>query len=189
MKILKFGGSSVQTPERIEGVVKIIKECCKNDNIAAIIFSAFGGITDLLLKISALAASGNKDYLTFLNSLKDNHIKMIGSVKNAIKKINKKNKDKIVEIEVENEIDAMTAAKLNVDVIMLDNIPPEKAEYIAKKIRNVNKNIKIEVSGGITKKNIRQYAPFADRISLGYITNSIKSMDFSLEIENNLGNI
>jgi len=32
------------------------------------------------------------------------------------------------------------------------------------------------------RKNIKEYATFADRISLGYLTQSVKSKDFSLEI-------
>lgn len=114
--------------------------------------------------------------------IKDNHIKIIGSVEKAITKIKGIVKNKIIEVEVENEKDALTAAKLNVDVIMLDNFDPINGEKVAKKIRQINKKILIETSGGINSSNISKYASFADRISLGYITHSIKSIDFSLEI-------
>jgi nicotinate-nucleotide pyrophosphorylase (carboxylating) len=114
--------------------------------------------------------------------IKDNHIKLVGSVEKAIKKVKEKVHDKIIEVEVENENDALIAAKLDVDVIMLDNIDPKSGEQIAKKIRDINKKILIEISGGITSINIKKYASFADRISLGYLTHSIKSIDFSLEI-------
>jgi nicotinate-nucleotide pyrophosphorylase len=40
----------------------------------------------------------------------------------------------------------------------------------------------VEISGGITQENIQEYASFADRISLGCITHSVKNIDFSLEI-------
>ena len=114
--------------------------------------------------------------------IKDNHIKLIGSVEKAISKVQDKVKNKIIEVEVENEEDAIIAAKLSVDVIMLDNLDLESGEKIAKKIRQLNQNILIEISGGITLSNISKYASFADRISLGYITHSVKSIDFSLEI-------
>jgi nicotinate-nucleotide pyrophosphorylase (carboxylating) len=114
--------------------------------------------------------------------IKDNHLKVIGSIEKAIKKIKENVANKIIEIEVENEKDAIIAAKLNVDVIMLDNFDPKSAETVAKKIRKINKNILIEISGGINAENIAKYATFADRISLGYLTHSIKSKDFSLEI-------
>ncbi|UCD12871.1 MAG: carboxylating nicotinate-nucleotide diphosphorylase [Thermoplasmatales archaeon] len=115
--------------------------------------------------------------------IKDNHLKVIGSVEEAIQSVNKKIHNKIIEIEVENEKDALTAARLNVDVIMLDNFDSKKGKKIAKKIRQENSNTRIEVSGGITQKNIEEYASFADRISLGYLTHSIKNKDFSLEIK------
>jgi len=117
--------------------------------------------------------------------IKDNHLKLIGSVQEALKRIQTKVPRKIIEIEVENERDALIAAKRNVDVIMLDNIVPRKGEAIARKIRKINPRVRIEVSGGITRDNITKYAKYADRISLGYLTHSAKSKDFSLEIFKN----
>ncbi|MEM0492958.1 MAG: carboxylating nicotinate-nucleotide diphosphorylase [Candidatus Thermoplasmatota archaeon] len=114
--------------------------------------------------------------------IKDNHLRAYGSVEEAIKKIKEKIKNKTIEIEVESEKDAIIAARLHVDVIMLDNVPAKTAEHIANKIRSIDDNIIIEVSGGINKRNIKKYARFADRISLGYITHSVKSKDYSLEI-------
>ena len=114
--------------------------------------------------------------------IKDNHLKIAGSVEKSIKKVKQEIKDKTIEIEVENEEDALIATKNSVDIIMLDNLKPETAEEITKKIKKINPNILVEISGGINENNIKDYASFADRISLGYITNSVRSMDFSLEI-------
>ena len=118
--------------------------------------------------------------------IKDNHLKLVGSVEEAIKRVKDKIKDKTIEIEVENEKDAITAARLGVDVIMLDNFEPKSGEIVAKKIREINPDILIEISGGVNPDNIKNYASFADRISLGYLTHSVKSKDCSLEI---LGNV
>jgi nicotinate-nucleotide pyrophosphorylase (carboxylating) len=114
--------------------------------------------------------------------IKDNHLKCIGSVETAIRRAKAFVKDVIIEIEVEHEKDAILAASLDVDVIMLDNISHEIGEHIAQKIREINPNITIEVSGGITPENVEEYASFADRISLGYLTHTIENKDFSLEI-------
>jgi len=114
--------------------------------------------------------------------IKDNHLKITKSIEDAIKKAKQKVKNKIIEIEVENEQDAITAAKLAVDVIMLDNFDPKSGEITANKIRKINPEIIIEISGGVTPENITDYASFADRISLGYLTHSVGSKDFSLEI-------
>ena len=114
--------------------------------------------------------------------IKDNHLKLVGSVEEAIKRIKDKIQDKIIEIEVENEKDALTAAELGVDVIMLDNFDPKSGEIVANKIKNINPDTLIEISGGVGPSNIVNYASFADRISLGYLTHSVKNKDFSLEI-------
>jgi nicotinate-nucleotide pyrophosphorylase (carboxylating) len=115
--------------------------------------------------------------------IKDNHLKVIGSVQEAIKRAQQKHS--AIEIEVEHESDALTAARMNVTVIMLDNLDPMTGKRIAGKIRQINPHIVIEVSGGITVENIEKYASFADRISLGCLTHSVKSKDFSLEIFKN----
>jgi len=115
--------------------------------------------------------------------IKDNHLQRIGSVEEAIKRVHEKVHNKIIEVEVENESDALTAARMNVDVIMLDNFDVEFGKHVAKKIREINPKVLIEISGGVTPKNIAGYASFADRVSLGYLTHSVKSKDFSLGIE------
>lgn len=117
--------------------------------------------------------------------IKDNHLKIIGSVEDAIKAVKKKRQNTIIEIEVENEADALSAARMNVDSIMLDNFDPRSGKSVARKIQSINPHIIIEVSGGITPRNIEKYVSFADRISLGYLTHSIKNKDFSLEIFKN----
>ena len=114
--------------------------------------------------------------------IKDNHLKFIGSIEQAIGITRNKHESCPIEIEVENEHDALIAAQHSVEVIMLDNFPPEKAKTTAEKIRKIDSSIHIEISGGITKKNIRRYASFADRISLGILTHTIKNIDFSLEL-------
>jgi len=117
--------------------------------------------------------------------IKDSHLNIIGSVEEALTRAKKKTRKKTIEIEVENESDALVAARMKVDVIMLDNLDARTGAGITRKIRAINSHILIEVSGGITIKNIDQYAVFADRISLGYLTHSIKNKDFSLEIFKN----
>ncbi len=66
MKVLKFGGSSVGTSERIRGVKRII---AAESGQCVVVVSAFQGITDTLKKISELAASHNLQYKTLLDDL------------------------------------------------------------------------------------------------------------------------
>jgi len=114
--------------------------------------------------------------------IKDNHL-AISSLSNLIK--NAKKKYKMVEIEVENQNDAIQAAKQGASIIMLDNFTPKQ---ISKTILQLKKlglrnKIKLEASGGINSNNIQSFAKTGiDIISVGGLTNSVKGIDFSLEI-------
>lgn len=72
MKVIKFGGSSVATPERIKSVIDIIKPYSQSD--LAIVFSAFGGVTDVLIQLSTLALEGNTGYRAKLEELETLHL-------------------------------------------------------------------------------------------------------------------
>jgi aspartokinase/homoserine dehydrogenase 1 len=66
MKVLKFGGSSVGSPERIRGVKQIIKG---QSLPCVVVVSAFEGVTDQLLQITELASSGNEGYKELLEKI------------------------------------------------------------------------------------------------------------------------
>jgi aspartokinase/homoserine dehydrogenase 1 len=72
MKILKFGGSSVATPERIKNVIEIVKPYLASN--VAVVFSAFGGVTDLLIQVSTLALAGDQTYKEKLAILEKRHL-------------------------------------------------------------------------------------------------------------------
>ncbi|PCJ90043.1 MAG: bifunctional aspartate kinase/homoserine dehydrogenase I [Flavobacteriales bacterium] len=76
MKLLKFGGTSVSSPERIEHVIQIVAKSSKKEKIA-VVFSAFGGVTDKLIETAKLAAAGNKKYILLFNELENRHIRAI----------------------------------------------------------------------------------------------------------------
>ena len=114
---------------------------------------------------------------------KDNHLAIEKSIFSLIKKA-KKSGHKI-EVEVESEKDAILVATLGVDIIMLDNFTPKQVNNTIKNLQKLNlrKNVKLEASGQINEKNISQYAKTGvDMISVGEITNSVNSIDLSLEI-------
>ncbi len=72
MKVMKFGGSSVSTPARIKDVIEIVKPYLKGD--VAIVFSAFGGVTDALINVSTLALEGDSRYKQKLAELESRHL-------------------------------------------------------------------------------------------------------------------
>ncbi|MFA5772432.1 MAG: carboxylating nicotinate-nucleotide diphosphorylase [Thermoplasmata archaeon] len=114
--------------------------------------------------------------------IKDNHIKIVGSIEEAIIRAKKGSFTKKIEIEVGNTEDAMKAVRAGADIVMLDNMSPAAVEEAFNKIKNTNRNIMVEVSGGITPNNIMGYAPNANVISLGWITHSVRAINFNLDI-------
>lgn len=72
MKILKFGGSSVSTAERIRAVIAIVKDDLAAADGLIIVVSAFGGVTDELIALGRDALAG--DYHARLKSLKERHL-------------------------------------------------------------------------------------------------------------------
>ena len=74
MKVLKFGGSSVGSSEKIINVIKIISSLLEKNKNLAIVFSAFQGVTDELIKISELAANGESTYQELFTNLEHRHI-------------------------------------------------------------------------------------------------------------------
>jgi bifunctional aspartokinase / homoserine dehydrogenase 1 len=71
MKVLKFGGTSVGSPERIRGVKKIIES---QNTPCLVVVSAFQGITDDLKQLSELASVRDDEYENLLNKIIAKHI-------------------------------------------------------------------------------------------------------------------
>ena len=118
--------------------------------------------------------------------IKDNHIAIVGSVKEAVEMAKGYvSFTKKVEVEVESTKDALEAAMAGADIIMLDNMNPDEIRNVLNALENkgLRNKILIEVSGGINPDNIVDYVKTGvDVISTGYITHSAKSLDMSLEI-------
>lgn len=112
--------------------------------------------------------------------IKENHIRTVGGISEIDKILKKryKNIKQKIEIEVENISEFKEALALNVDIIMLDNFNLSDVKKAV--LLNAGKK-KIEVSGNIKEKTILKYARCGvDYVSVGSITHSAQSLDFSL---------
>lgn len=74
MKVLKFGGSSVAEPERIRSIVDILKGYYTKGEKFTVVFSAFGGVTDMLIEMGSLAAKGDEAYQEKFDAFRQRHI-------------------------------------------------------------------------------------------------------------------
>ncbi|MUP47493.1 bifunctional aspartate kinase/homoserine dehydrogenase I [Gramella sp. BOM4] len=73
MYILKFGGSSLSTPDRIKLVAKTVQSYLKEDAVITV-FSAFGGVTNDLLLMADLAAAADLSYKEVLEKNEARHL-------------------------------------------------------------------------------------------------------------------
>lgn len=73
MKVLKFGGSSLASPERIKLVSKTIQKHLEEDAVVSV-FSAFGGVTNDLLEMAELAAKEDIRYKEILAANEKRHL-------------------------------------------------------------------------------------------------------------------
>jgi len=74
MKVLKFGGTSVGSAARIEKVLDIIQSKAASEERIAVIFSAFGKVTDLLIDMGHTASRGDESYKQLFSDLEKIHI-------------------------------------------------------------------------------------------------------------------
>ncbi|HAH36300.1 MAG TPA: bifunctional aspartate kinase/homoserine dehydrogenase I, partial [Algoriphagus sp.] len=66
----------VATPETIRKVFSIIQEKNKQQDVA-VVFSAFGGVTESLLTIARLAREGDQVYRDLLQTMEEKHLDMV----------------------------------------------------------------------------------------------------------------
>ncbi|MDO5832122.1 carboxylating nicotinate-nucleotide diphosphorylase [Methanobrevibacter sp.] len=119
--------------------------------------------------------------------IKDNHIAVCDSPLDALLKAKENTSfSKKIEIEVETLEDAIKCVENKADIVMLDNMSGVEVKEVIDELEklNIRQNSLIEVSGGITEDNILDYVEYGvDIISIGALTHSSRSLNFSLRIE------
>ncbi len=182
--ILKGERSALNLISHLSGIASITRELVELIKHTNVILLDTRKTTPGLRSFekAAILAGGGKNHrfnLSEMVLIKDNHIKNVGGVKKTILKVRECYKDKYkIEVEVNDIHELEEALECNPDVIMLDNweIPD-----IKKALKLIPKNIPIEVSGQINKKNILEYAELGvNYISTSYMIKNTKWVDFSL---------
>jgi nicotinate-nucleotide pyrophosphorylase (carboxylating) len=111
--------------------------------------------------------------------IKDNHLKLIGSIAEAISRIKKVTGVRFqIEVETSRLEEVREALAAGADMIMLDNMSLNR---MRKSVEMINGRALIEASGGITLRNVRKVAETGvNIISIGSLTHSPKALDISL---------
>jgi nicotinate-nucleotide pyrophosphorylase (carboxylating) len=118
--------------------------------------------------------------------IKDNHLALLKNKKTAILTACRMaqivaSKDKPLIVEVESLSEVRDALHGKADIILLDNMTPARVKQAVKLIGG---RALVEVSGGITLKNVRAMAAAGpDRISIGALTHSAPAATLSLVLE------
>lgn len=137
----------------------------------------------------SIILGGGHSHRNTLNELiliKDNHLAVTTSIHSAITNARlKAGKNMMIECEVSNTKSSIEAIKSGADIIMLDNFTPEMAQKTISYLRKsgLREKVLIEISGGVNILNIKDYAlALPDMISIGTLTHSSNSIDFSMKM-------
>lgn len=142
-----------------------------------------------VLEKYAVLTGGGKNHRLDLSDqylVKENHLEIMNRTCGQEVLLWRK-KNRAFEIEVQDFAELRKALSVEPDIVMLDNFSPaevRKAIVFLKKIfPDKNKRPLLELSGGISLKNLSCYAiSGVDFISLGSLTHSARALDFSLDI-------
>jgi nicotinate-nucleotide pyrophosphorylase (carboxylating) len=128
----------------------------------------------------AVAAGGGDTHrldLSHMVMVKENHIAEMGlegAVQHFARKASFTTK---VEVEVETPEEARRAADAGADIVLFDNMTPEKVQD---GVARLPEGVLSEASGGITVADVPGYAATGvDVVSMGSLTHSAPTLDFS----------
>lgn len=140
----------------------------------------------LIDKLAVLYGGGKNHRMGLFDMflIKDNHIAIAGSIKNAIEACKsfriKKSIDAKIEVEITTADQIEEAIDAGADIIMLDNFDVREMELA---VNQIKKRCLTEASGGVNLSTIKSIAETGvDFISVGAITHSVKALDISLEL-------
>jgi nicotinate-nucleotide pyrophosphorylase (carboxylating) len=142
------------------------------------------------LEKAAVAAGGGRNHRMGLYDailIKENHIALAGSVAKAIYAARKTRPEMAVEIECRNLDEVAYALGTGADILLLDNMDNDTLRG-AVALRDENSGDgpgpSLEASGGVDLETVRGIAETGvDLISVGALTHSAPTLDFSLLLE------
>ncbi len=114
--------------------------------------------------------------------IKENHIAAYGSISAVIEKARELQPQKLLEIEVETEVQLIEALCSSADVIMLDNFDNTGIIRAVELRAQHCPSAKLEISGNVDKQRIIEVRDLgADYISVGALTKHCQAIDLSMQ--------
>jgi len=170
--------------QRLSGIATMTSKFVKAiEGLPAVITDTRKTIPGIrILDKYAVSVGGGKNHRMGLFDgvlIKDNHIKVAGSISDAVRTIRKKtNKRCKLEVETATLNQVAEALSMSADIIMLDNMT---IPNIKRAVELIKHRAIVEASGGISLKSVRKVAETGvDLISIGSLTHSPKALDIAL---------
>jgi nicotinate-nucleotide pyrophosphorylase (carboxylating) len=144
------------------------------------------GLRDL--EKAAVAAGGGQNHRMGLYDailIKENHIALAGSLAKAVHGARSAYPDLAVEVECRNLDEVAYALGTGADRLLLDNMDPETLRgAVELRATAGGERPTLEASGGVSLDTAREIAETGvDFISVGALTHSAPSLDFSMLVE------
>ena len=116
--------------------------------------------------------------------VKDNHVAAAGGVVEAYARV----KALEASIPVQIEVDSVDVMRLAIDAgaddVLIDNFTPDQMREAVRVRNEMNPNVRLEASGGLTVDTARQVAETGvDLIAVGELTHSARVLDFGLDLQ------
>ena len=131
----------------------------------------------------AVRAGGGVNHRMALDDgilIKDNHIRLAGSIREAVERVCRAGHDMPIEVEAQSLADVAAAVAAGVDVVLADNM--DTAD-IQEAVRLTRGEARVEVSGGITLERLDEIAAVEpEYVSVGALTHSAPAIDFSFDL-------
>lgn len=137
-----------------------------------------------ILQKYAVRVGGGRNHRMGLDDailIKDNHIAIAGGdITTAIQRAKEFAGHLIaIEVEVDTIEQLKRALDAGVNLVLLDNMPPEK---LREAVALCKGKCQTEASGGISPKTVKEVAATGvDFIAMGWLTHSVKSLDIGLD--------
>jgi nicotinate-nucleotide pyrophosphorylase (carboxylating) len=142
------------------------------------------------LEKAAVAAGGGRNHRMGLHDailIKENHIAAAGGAAKAVHAVRTARPELELEVEVRDLEEAAYALGTGADRLLLDNMDTEQlreAVRLRDELAGDGEGPSLEVSGGVSLETVRGIAETGvEFISVGALTHSAPSLDFSLLLE------
>lgn len=138
-----------------------------------------------LLEKYAVRSGGGSNHRFALDDLiliKDNHVALCGGIANAVARARSYAGHAVkIEVECDTLEQVGEAVAAQADIILLDNMAPEK---LREAVGIIDGRAIAEASGGVNLATVRAIAQSGvNLISVGALTHSVRSLDIGLDID------